>query len=297
MAFDESVGEYFLDLTEEGISKGTSGKFAVIGGSIQYTGAPYYAAFAPLKIGADLSYVYTHPDAASVIKGYSPDLIVHPGNGWNSIKERIDYFDGIIFGPGLGRDPVLYPLFEQLLSEVKKRTDKLSMVIDADGLFFVQNNLSLLSGCSNVVLTPNHREFDRLWNAVFPTEPQREEVSENVKKIAEKLGVCVVRKGSADIISDGNHIIESKVDGSPRRCGGQGDLLSGAIACFSHWAGLRFKDTVGNPKIKLLRGAYAASRFIRFTASMTYNKQGRSMTATDMIANLGAAVKHFEPKL
>lgn len=129
------MSEYFLDLTQEGISKGTSGKLAVIGGSPQYTGAPYYAAYAPLKIGADLSYVYTDPDAANVIKGYSPDLIVHPGHGWDSIKERLDYFDGLVFGPGLGRDPVIYPLLEQLLKEVKKRTDKLSMVIDAVSLY------------------------------------------------------------------------------------------------------------------------------------------------------------------
>lgn len=122
-------------------------------------------------------------------------------------------------------------------------------------------------------------------------------MSENVRKMAEKLGVCVFRKGPADVISDGKYVIESKNEGSPRRCGGQGDLLSGAIACFSHWAGLRFKDAAGNPKIKLLRGAYAASRFIRYTAFSAYSVHGRSMTATDMIASLGNAVKHFEPKL
>jgi len=30
-----------------------------------------------LKIGADLSFVYTHPSAAPSIKNYSPDLIVN----------------------------------------------------------------------------------------------------------------------------------------------------------------------------------------------------------------------------
>lgn len=32
----------------------------------------------PLKQGADLSHVFCTKDAAPVIKGYSPELIVHP---------------------------------------------------------------------------------------------------------------------------------------------------------------------------------------------------------------------------
>ena len=58
--------------------KGQSGKVAVVGGSAEYTGAPYFAAMSSLRVGADLSYVLTTRDAAPVIKSYSPELIVLP---------------------------------------------------------------------------------------------------------------------------------------------------------------------------------------------------------------------------
>jgi hypothetical protein len=48
------------------------------------------------------------------------------------------------------------------------------------------------------------------------------------------------------------------------------------------------------PKTRLLRGAYTASRFIRYTGFSTYRLHGRSMTASDMISNIGNAVRHFE---
>ena len=39
--------------------KGQMGRIAVLGGSLEYTGAPYYAAAATLKVGADLAWVFT----------------------------------------------------------------------------------------------------------------------------------------------------------------------------------------------------------------------------------------------
>ncbi|GFR52265.1 hypothetical protein Agub_g14800, partial [Astrephomene gubernaculifera] len=58
--------------------KGQSGKIAVLGGCTEYTGAPYFAAFAALAVGADLSHVFCSTRAAPVIQQYSPDLLVHP---------------------------------------------------------------------------------------------------------------------------------------------------------------------------------------------------------------------------
>eukprot|EP00850_Spirogloea_muscicola_P027073 SM015298S01687 [mRNA] locus=s15298:34:297:- [translate_table: standard] len=61
-----------------GAHKGQSGKVAVVGGCREYTGAPFFAAMAALKLGADLSHVFCAAAAAPVIKAYSPELIVHP---------------------------------------------------------------------------------------------------------------------------------------------------------------------------------------------------------------------------
>jgi ATP-dependent NAD(P)H-hydrate dehydratase len=72
---EEALSRCILPLDEDG-HKGSSGRVAVIGGSALYTGAPFYAAMASLRVGADLSYVYTAQEAVLPIKCYSPELMV-----------------------------------------------------------------------------------------------------------------------------------------------------------------------------------------------------------------------------
>ena len=48
--------------------KGQAGKVGVLGGCREYTGAPFFAAMAALRVGADLSHVFCTRSAAPVIK-------------------------------------------------------------------------------------------------------------------------------------------------------------------------------------------------------------------------------------
>lgn len=57
--------------------KGEGGRVAVVGGSGDYCGAPYFAAMAALRSGSDLSNVFCPPEAGRAIKAYSPELVVH----------------------------------------------------------------------------------------------------------------------------------------------------------------------------------------------------------------------------
>lgn len=52
--------------------KGDHGVIGIIGGSYEYTGAPYYAAISALKMGADLVHIFCSKSAATPIKTYSP---------------------------------------------------------------------------------------------------------------------------------------------------------------------------------------------------------------------------------
>ncbi len=60
------------------LHKGQSGRVGIVGGSREYTGAPYFSAISALRTGADITYVLTTQDAAPVIKSFSPDMIVLP---------------------------------------------------------------------------------------------------------------------------------------------------------------------------------------------------------------------------
>jgi hypothetical protein len=58
--------------------KGSSGRVGIMGGSARYSGAPYYASMAALKVGSDLATVFCASEASTPIKCYSPELMVSP---------------------------------------------------------------------------------------------------------------------------------------------------------------------------------------------------------------------------
>ena len=72
-----AMEKYILPLSPESY-KGSSGRVGVLGGSARYTGAPFYAAMASLKAGADLAFVFCAQEASLPIKCYSPELMVAP---------------------------------------------------------------------------------------------------------------------------------------------------------------------------------------------------------------------------
>lgn len=52
--------------------KGDNGRIAVIGGSYEFTGAPFYSAISALKSGADLGHIFCAQSSSISIKSYSP---------------------------------------------------------------------------------------------------------------------------------------------------------------------------------------------------------------------------------
>ena len=61
--------------------------------------------------------------------------------------------------------------------------------------------------------------------------------------LSKALGnVTIVHKGATDVITDGRKMTMSDAPGCKRRCGGQGDLLSGTMALLLHWTYLYEKE-------------------------------------------------------
>jgi NAD(P)H-hydrate repair Nnr-like enzyme with NAD(P)H-hydrate dehydratase domain len=76
------------------LRKGSGGRVGIVGGSLEYTGAPYFAAMSALRTGADLAHVFCVVDAGIPIKSYSGDVIVHPVLRANNEWKR---FCGVCF--------------------------------------------------------------------------------------------------------------------------------------------------------------------------------------------------------
>lgn len=52
--------------------KGQLGRIGVVGGSYEFTGAPFYSAISALKVGGDLGHIFCNKASATPIKTYSP---------------------------------------------------------------------------------------------------------------------------------------------------------------------------------------------------------------------------------
>jgi ATP-dependent NAD(P)H-hydrate dehydratase len=151
------------------LHKGACGRVGVIGGSLMYTGAPYFAGISALRTGADIAYIQTHSQAAHVIKGYSPELIVLSGleNYFETrdpeFSRQLTRMHSLVVGPGLSRDDHLLQSALELVKEAQ--VQKLALVLDAEGLLLVQRHPELFQNYPMTVLTPNKREFHALCQA------------------------------------------------------------------------------------------------------------------------------------
>jgi ATP-dependent NAD(P)H-hydrate dehydratase len=301
-----------LDLTKH---KGQAGKIAVVGGCREYTGAPYFAAISALKIGADISHVFCTQDAAPVIKSYSPELIVHPvlqesysirdedrshilSKAVGEVDKWMERFDCLVIGPGLGRDPYLLDCVSEIMKHA--RQSNVPMVIDGDGLFLVTNCLDLVSGYPLAVLTPNVNEYKQLVQKVLNCEVDDQDALGQLLSLAKKIdGVTILRKGKSDLVSDGELVKSVSGYGSPRRCGGQGDILSGSVAVFLSWARLAARENSSNSPVNPVNptvlGCIAGSVLLRKSASLAFENKKRSTLTTDIIECLGRSLEDICP--
>lgn len=270
-----------------GMHKGQCGRVAVFGGCILYTGAPYFAAISALKVGADLVHVFCEKEAGTVIKTYSPELIVHPvldtEYGMEEIDSWLPRLHSVVLGPGLGRNQSMLGRISLILEKVK--SFDLPIVIDADGLWHLTINPDILKGYQKAVITPNAMEFSRLVKSVLCKDvaPSVQPDPQLVADLATAMGnITVVHKGAQDIISNGRYIELCDTIGAPRRCGGQGDLLAGALATFLHWSMVHGTGGLPPPG-PTVTAAWGACRLARGCALQSYNQNGRSSTTTDLI--------------
>ncbi|TDL26574.1 Ribokinase-like protein [Rickenella mellea] len=289
------------------LHKGQSGRVAVLGGALDYTGAPYFASMSSLRMGADLAHVICSPTAAGAIKSYAPDLIVHPilrsDMSEDALKPELDSLLSrlhvLVVGPGLGREVYMQNFARLAVSLARKRS--MYLVLDADALWMVGQDLNLIKGYHKVVLTPNVMEFKRLSDQVHidPKTPPKEQASLMSKAFG---GATVLQKGPTDIISVNTstsdvkteiETVEVDIEGGLKRCGGQGDILSGAVGTFLAWGKCYEDGAFGDGSLPSARipilSAIGGSTLTRTVSRIAFAQNGRSVITADMIPSIGTA--------
>lgn len=284
--------------------KGVRGRIGIVGGARDYAGAPYFASISAMRLGADLSYVICSKDASQAIKNYSPDLIVVPlldcQNDAEFNKEMdclLSRLHALVIGPGLGREKLLQDRARELISQAKMRS--MPLVLDADSLMLVNKDPSLIQNYPNVILTPNRVELQRMLDSMYKSvkhdlrSMSTADIVPLVRKCSKDLNVTILAKGQSDIICEGaNHefaLLTDETTGSNRRCGGQGDILSGLAGVYLHWL---HQESNTNQKVDNLTAwaAYLAAATTRKCNELTYESLGGATLVSDMTSRVHPAL-------
>ncbi|KAJ1969934.1 hypothetical protein IWQ62_000305 [Dispira parvispora] len=298
------------------LHKGQAGRIGVIGGSEDYTGAPYFSGYSSLLLGSDMCHVICDAGAAVPIKSYSPDLMVHPylrkskSSSTQSISEIMDQVTPLlsrlhvlVVGPGLSRDDFMLECAKQIILKARERS--MPIVIDADALCVIQKEPSVIQGYTNSVLTPNVNEFRRLCEALNVHDVDDQvQTPTAARRLSQALGgVTILQKGPKDLITNGETVYICDVEGGLKRCGGQGDILSGTVATFLAW-GVGYQnnvwsheDVVDVKNIPLL-ASYVGCCVTRDSSRRAYAKYHRSTTTKRILSYIQQSYEEqFEKSL
>jgi hydroxyethylthiazole kinase-like uncharacterized protein yjeF len=202
--------------------KGDFGKLAIVAGSPGFTGAPVLCAQAALAMGTGLISVVTRPDASSVVAAKAPPEAMVSGWPENGDAPKVvQSASAIAVGPGLGVGAETVKMLRALLAV------GCPVLIDADGLNALAQNLDLLSKTmSPVLLTPHVGEMARLIGRKFSPD-ERESVA---REFVDKHNVTLVLKGTRTLITAPGQPFFINTTGNPGlSTGGSGDTLSGIL--------------------------------------------------------------------
>ncbi|MEW6096995.1 MAG: NAD(P)H-hydrate dehydratase [bacterium] len=269
----------------EDVHKGSCGKVIIIAGSVGMTGAAVMTSQSCLAMGAGLAILCIPQSLNPIVEVKLTEVITKPLpetqeqtlslNSYDKIIELVKDVSAVAIGPGLGRNNDIVNLIRKLIPKLN-----VPMVIDADGLFALANNLHILKEKSSpVVITPHHGEMAYLLG-VSIDEVKKDRLGV-AQRFAQKYQLVVVLKGPRTIIADpeGNTYINST--GNPGMAtAGCGDVLTGMIA------GLLAQ------KVSDLDAAKLGVFLHGLAGDLVLEEKGvYSLVASDLIDKIPAAIK------
>lgn len=213
--------------------KGQNGKVMIIGGSIDYYGAPVLSGLGALYSGADLVCLFVPECNFDVTRSLYPDFIVRSfgGNflGIKSLPPLLEFArncDVVLIGPGLGKHE---ETFESVLQLVKKIN--IPTVLDADALQVFQK-IKEVPLPQKIVITPHHHELQTLTGKDVTIDTQLSIKMVLLRTLATDLGINILLKGPKSIAAseEGELVMNSSTGNAGMTVGGSGDVLSGCIA-------------------------------------------------------------------
>ena len=216
-------------------NKGDFGHLLSICGSRRMPGAAFLAAKAALRCGAGLVTAAFPKSLYQIMSIKLDEALLMPleENSEGSLSkdcipyllENLDKYDAITIGCGLSVNEDTAAVVKAVLENAK-----VPVVVDADGINIISQNIELLqNAASPVILTPHPKEMSRLISStVEQVQNDRVFCAEN---FAKQFGVYVVLKGSNTVVAcpDSKNIFINASGNNGLAKGGSGDVLAGMI--------------------------------------------------------------------
>ncbi len=261
-------------------NKGTYGRVAVIAGSKNMSGAAFLCSKAAYSTGAGLVKIYTHESNRTILQSQLPEAVMMTYDDYEGalacIEDALQWATVIVVGPGLGVDTVSERMLYELLMNAE-----VPMVVDADALNILSNNIELLRTSSvQIIMTPHMKEMSRLIQK--PVKEIAKDRFAIAREFAKKMQVTLVLKDAKSIATNGGQQTYMNLAGNNgMSTGGAGDVLAGIIAGMLA-GGLSLADAARmGTYIHCLAGDLAAE-----------HKGNYAMLASDIITYIGEVMKH-----
>lgn len=220
--------------------KGDFGRVLVIGGSLEYAGAPVLTGLGAMRAGAGLVTIAVANSVHARLAGSPPEVtwmvldeeapgLVGPG-GWRHVGGEAASYDAVVIGPGLGRLPATQRRARGFVTALRRPP----AVVDADGLNALAAEQRWWRDVRvPLVLTPHPGEFARLTGTAAPDADDDDGRRETASAAAVRWNQVVVLKGARTVVAapDGA-VLESPVSNPSLATAGSGDVLAGAIGAY-----------------------------------------------------------------
>jgi hydroxyethylthiazole kinase-like uncharacterized protein yjeF len=198
--------------------KNQFGRIGVVAGSQGFIGAALMTTEAALRSGAGLVELFVPKDIYPIVAAAAPaEAMVKPIRSYRElIEEKVDVWAA---GPGLGRADS-----KEILRLIERATAP--MVVDADGLNMVADDVQILKRCAGPrLVTPHPGEMKRLF------DPGKMSRAGTARNFAETFPVTLLFKGARTIVSERGKALSYNSTGNPGMAtGGMGDVLTGVCA-------------------------------------------------------------------
>lgn len=239
--------------------KGQNGKVLIIGGSSLFHAASIWAAETASYFVDMVHYSSTKENNEiflSLKKKFHNGIVVAQKDLLDYVKED----DAVLVGPGMLRGENKEAQYtKNLVRQLINKFPSNRFVFDAGALQTM--NVEWLKKLNQpAIITPQTKEFEKLFNLSLQGKSQEEKMS-IVKEKAQEYKTVILLKTVFDIVSDGKEtfIVEGGNAGLTK--GGTGDILAGLTVCFY-------------AKNDPITAATVASFVIKKTVEALYLRQG-----------------------